>query len=175
LNKYFKGIFLTATLLIPVVIFLFLKFFGENKFDIPVFYQDGVPHTFENCEFPEDSQYIIKDSAVNGPKCYVFVTDNTGLNRVKNIKQRINQSVGKLNIKIFTSDSTQIKGDELSILSKEELKRKLNCAFASDTLDQIILVDKRRRIRGYYRFNREEVDRLIVESKILTDNEQTLN
>jgi len=175
LNKYLKGIFLTATLLIPVVIFLFLKFFGENKFDIPIYYQEGVPHAFNACEFTNGIQYQISDPSVTGPRAYVFIEDNKGFNQVKNIEQRINQSVDNLDIKIYTSDSSKMVNDKAQFLPDNEFLSKLRCVFASDTLDQFILVDSKKRIRGYYRFDREEVDRFIVESKILVDNEQNVD
>jgi protein SCO1/2 len=37
-NKFFKTGILIATLGIPVFVFLFLKFFGENKFDLPYYF-----------------------------------------------------------------------------------------------------------------------------------------
>jgi len=38
-----KSIFLILTLAIPVSIFLFLKFFGSNTFDVPVLFENGIP------------------------------------------------------------------------------------------------------------------------------------
>lgn len=38
-----KFIFLILTLAIPVSIFLFLKFFGSNTFEVPVLFEDGIP------------------------------------------------------------------------------------------------------------------------------------
>jgi protein SCO1/2 len=38
-----KSFFLVLTLAIPVAIFLFLKIFGDNTFDVPVLYENGIP------------------------------------------------------------------------------------------------------------------------------------
>ena len=38
-----KTIFLVLTLAIPVSIFLFLKFFGSNTFEVPVLFENGIP------------------------------------------------------------------------------------------------------------------------------------
>ncbi len=38
-----KIIFLILTLAIPVSIFLFLKIFGKNEFEVPVFFVEGIP------------------------------------------------------------------------------------------------------------------------------------
>ena len=38
-----KSVFLLLTLAIPVAIFLFLKIFGSNTFDIPILYETGIP------------------------------------------------------------------------------------------------------------------------------------
>ena len=38
-----KSFFLVLTLAIPVAIFLFLKIFGDNTFDVPVLFEDGIP------------------------------------------------------------------------------------------------------------------------------------
>jgi protein SCO1/2 len=38
-----KFFFLLLTLAIPVAIFLFLKIFGSNSFDVPVLFENGIP------------------------------------------------------------------------------------------------------------------------------------
>ena len=43
-----KSIFLVLTLAIPVSIFLFLKFFGKNSFDIPILFENGIPDCFSS-------------------------------------------------------------------------------------------------------------------------------
>jgi hypothetical protein len=37
-----KIIYLLIALCLPALIFVFLKFFGKNQFDIPVYFKDGV-------------------------------------------------------------------------------------------------------------------------------------
>jgi len=40
MKKGFKLIILFVTIALPVAIFLFLKHYGENQFDIPIYYQE---------------------------------------------------------------------------------------------------------------------------------------
>lgn len=42
MNKQWKTGILLLTLAIPVFIWLFLKYFGQNSFDLPVFYTNGI-------------------------------------------------------------------------------------------------------------------------------------
>jgi len=56
LNKLSKVIVFAVVFVLPVVIFLFLKFFGQNRFAIPIFHQNGA--YIEGC--PNDTgQYTI--------------------------------------------------------------------------------------------------------------------
>jgi len=49
MNNYLRAGILLITLAIPVFIWLFLKSFGQNQFDLPVYYADQVP-TVNECD-----------------------------------------------------------------------------------------------------------------------------
>jgi protein SCO1/2 len=49
---------LLVTLAVPVVIFLFLKGFGENHYSVPVFYSQGIPMDTSECP-KEDHAHIV--------------------------------------------------------------------------------------------------------------------
>jgi protein SCO1 len=49
-----KIIFLILTLAIPVSIFLFLKIFGNNEFEVPVFFVEGIP----GCDEIEEAHLV---------------------------------------------------------------------------------------------------------------------
>lgn len=46
-----KILFLVFTLAIPVAIFLFLKIFGNNEFEVPILFENGIPEC-ENSKAP---------------------------------------------------------------------------------------------------------------------------
>jgi len=59
-----KGLLLFLALLLPVIIFLFLHFFGKNEFEVPVLYQtqDELPG---NCEMEYSLPYTVKSEKVD--------------------------------------------------------------------------------------------------------------
>jgi protein SCO1/2 len=52
MNQTLKAGILLATLAIPVFIWLFLKNFGQNQFELPVYYEDNLP-TITGCDDQE--------------------------------------------------------------------------------------------------------------------------
>lgn len=172
MKKYLKGIILVAILLIPIFIFLFLKFFGENRFDIPIYHTEGFTSPFAHCESYSGSYTVKGLSDSNLPGVYLFLKPNEDFDfrQVNNIKNRLTEALGDIGHTVFTTDSLQ---RQTNVLDAVTLRQKLNCDFISDTLNQYILVDSKSRIRGYYNTEREEIDRLIVEMKILLENERS--
>lgn len=69
-----KSIFLLLTLAIPVSIFLFLKLFGTNKFDVPVLFEEGIPdcvgsqipHAVPDIEFIGETEKNIRLEEIEG-------------------------------------------------------------------------------------------------------------
>src|SRR6185436_14560156 len=63
MNK--KILYLFIALLLPILIFLFLKYFGKNEFDIPVYYEKGVEDSLATkCGAKIDQQYYLSDSSM---------------------------------------------------------------------------------------------------------------
>ena len=60
MNKSLKAVLLAIILGVPALIFIFLKIFGVNRYDLPVYYQHGVDTTFTDCEF-QNSQHVIPE------------------------------------------------------------------------------------------------------------------
>jgi len=174
-NKFFKATVLSATLLIPIAIFLFLKFFGDNRFDIPVYYEDGKPDHFKECRADQkEGQYYVQTTGdIQLPATFLFLEGDksfSGLD-VSNIHNRLKESVGPINHVVFSIDSTE-GISQSKYLDSSAFVQQMRCNFVTDTVNQFILVDSERKIRGYYNTDREEVDRLIVELKILLENER---
>lgn len=151
-----KLLYLIAALALPVAVFLFLKFFGKNEFAVEPLYQKSIPST--SCRYEYVTPYVVPDSvrAIMSPGnklAVVFfedraVDDETGklINRLK---------------ALFPQDPVSFhKMDENITLRK--------CVFFLDDGNSIVLLDGDGRIRGQYqRASMEEVDRLIVEMKII--------
>lgn len=174
MNKYFKGVVLAAAFFIPIVIFLFLKFFGENKFDIPLYYQTEIT-AFDDCESVDVPYYIEALPKDQLPGVFLFLApeEGFGINEVNNVKQRLKSAVKGFGYSVKTTDSSSLRYDYVEYIGESELTQLMHCKFITDTLNQYVLVDSKARIRGYYNSDREEVDRLIVELKILLENERS--
>jgi protein SCO1 len=213
--RILQGLVLVCILLVPVMIFLFLRSFGNNQYDIPILFQDGVEDPLSECNMVDSGQHYIPDFTL---------TDQNGEMRGKS------EMAGKITIVdfFFTSCpsicpvmSTELErvddafrdDDEIQIYSisidpeydtpevlseyaekhmatpgkwffltgdKSEIYNLARCGFILPAIDgkgqpeefvhsdKFILIDGQGRIRGYYSgTNREDVDKLILETKIL--------
>lgn len=59
--RILQGFVLVCILMIPVLIFLFLKGFGKNEYDLPIFFQNGVDNPFQECPPSDSSQHFIPE------------------------------------------------------------------------------------------------------------------
>ncbi|MGY6559542.1 MAG: SCO family protein [Nitritalea sp.] len=57
--RMLQGLVLVCILLVPILIFLFLKAFGENQYDIPLLFEDGVENVYHDCVYDEGVQHTI--------------------------------------------------------------------------------------------------------------------
>lgn len=163
-------------LLIPVVIFLFLKFFGENRFDIPIYYQTAQENPFSDCPEISEWPYTVKGLDDNYlPALFLFyeADGSISLLDIENIIQRLDESVEGITNHVYTTDSALATEYDVTALSERSFNTLRRCALLTDTLNQYILVDTKKQIRGYYGLERDEIDRLIVELKILLENERS--
>ena len=156
-----KITFLFLALLLPVAVFLFLKTFGKNQFEVPVKYAVGPIEPPEDCQFEYATPYRIADSLFSTLNLnrndslvvfYFGVSLKTAMNRV----------------------AVEFHGDPVTIVSPEDIGRKMDarlvqeCVLLMPADSSIALADHKKRIRGYYDgTDRDEIDRLIVEMKII--------
>jgi hypothetical protein len=149
-----KILFLSLALLLPVIVFLFLKTFGRNQFDIPVYHKDSVEF-IAGCERIFEAPYVIVDS----------ITTEIGWqgNEATLISFAEITSEGLMRLKEdFEPSQLQIVS-----LSNSEFAR-LKCIFLVSEKYNAVLLDGKRQIRGYYQLtSREEADRLLMEISIL--------
>ena len=57
--RILQGLVLVCILLIPVLIFLFLKGFGKNEYELPILFQNGVDNPLQECPVADSSQHYI--------------------------------------------------------------------------------------------------------------------
>lgn len=164
-------------LALPLAIVLFLQKFGENKFSIPVYYEEGVADEVTNCNF-EKKTFLVPDSLLNsseGPYIVLFFkeTDNYNAIALNNHVQRLKATFGNDTPEIIfyaSRNLVQHKDVVVRELSQESLEHIMQCGFILKEFNRYVLVDSKNRIRGYYGTALDEVDRLIVEIKILLEN-----
>lgn len=59
--RILQGLILVCILLVPILIFLFLKGFGTNSYELPVFFEKGVDNPFQECPITDSTQHFIPD------------------------------------------------------------------------------------------------------------------
>jgi len=168
-----KGFILFFIILIPLFISLFLHNFGNNKFDVPIYYQEKFSNN-SSCSnqiyFP---YFLISDSVLEIGKKLIIIdirfNDKSDLFTNNQIKRLLNND--------FVLDIYSISSHKLDLRWKTinfrfpDLNKYVSCKLLYNTNSSfIVLIDKLGRIRGYYDSNsEEEFDRLSAELKILNN------
>lgn len=152
-----KRTYLFLALLLPALVFVFLKYFGSNRFDIPIYYTDSVS-VAGPCAVVK-APYVLPDSVWSlfpGHKA-ANVAALAGLD--DEVRKEISEEIGA------AVDIVLLDG-----MDSARLSRWRNCVFLAGPTRPSVLFDGKGRIRGYYDLkSREESDRLRVELKILLD------
>ncbi len=210
-----QGMVLVCILLIPVLVFMFLKGFGKNDYDLPIFFQKGVDNPFLECPPTDTTQHYIPEfsfmnqegkamgrAEMEGKITIVdfFFTSCPSICPIMSKEmERVNdmfRDEAKVQImsisidpeydtpailKAYAEEHHAIPG-KWHFLSgpKDETYRLAKCGFIIPTVDgngvpddfvhtdKFMLIDELGRIRGYYSGpNREEVDLLMLETKVL--------
>ena len=213
--RILQGLVLVCILLVPVVIFVFLKTFGTNQYDIPILYEDGVEDPLGDCDMVESGQHYIpdftltdQDGIARGKKemsekitiVDFFFTSCPSICPVMSTElERVDDAFrndGEVQIYSISIDPEYDTSEVLSEYAERHMatpgkwffltgdKRLIyelaRCGFILPTIDgegqpeefvhsdKFVLIDGQGRIRGYYSgTNREDVDKLILETKIL--------
>jgi len=152
-----KTALLFLALLFPAVIFVFLKFFGKNEFDVPLLHADGVGQVPGNCaKYNYAKPYVVPDS--------IFSKFNFS---GKLLMLNFGSSAAKLEkiVSKFADAGLQsIASADANMLTAETK----DCVLLIQNPATIVLIDDRRQIRGYYDgSDRDEIDRLEAEVIIL--------
>ena len=158
--KSTKALFLFLALILPVCIFLFLKFFGRNEFEVKPLFSDSPPPADTNCPTVA-VPYVVHDSVRSQLRIendsLVMIAFNTegDINSSSQIK-RITEEVSGLPVSLLI-----FSGSERHLFWK-------NCVFFLKGSQDMVVVDRRGRIRGQYMStDREDADRLLTEVTII--------
>jgi protein SCO1/2 len=174
MNKMIKIGFLVVTLCIPVAIFTFLKLFGNNKFEVEIFHQNGVPNEFqEECQIGSGQFYVTPTFIVekgSNLKVVAFTRDSSDV-EFNNIAKRLNEQFGDdIKINLVSTIYNDLKEYSQITLAENNFKYLIKCNFILQNEDKFVLIDGSNRIRGYYDRDLDEIDRLMVEIKIVIEN-----
>jgi len=161
MNK--KITYLLVALALPGLIFIFLKMFGKNHFDIPVYYKEGISDSLRECSMVYHGQYTLPDSVL---KAFAYKNDTACL--FVEGSEINNKDVAQLR---HSFGEGQLQIIALEGIEPNRLNQIQRCVLFLKKPWKAVLVDKQKRIRGYYAFNSlEEIDRLKVEVEILLTN-----
>jgi|SRR6478609_299393 len=159
MNK--KVFFLLLALIVPVLVFIFLKFFGKNEFSVEPLYQSlesKLPTGCAGIKLP----YAIADSS------YHFLKEG---HEIDTLLVLFCESKA-INLEASEKQLTRLQeafqfGSGLG-LKRTTLNESLECILLLQPKIDMVLVDAHQRIRGQYSSDdRDEVDRLMTELDII--------
>jgi hypothetical protein len=156
-----KGIILLLALLVPSCIFVFLKMFGRNEFQVVPLFQErpegGVATSCGTVAFP----YVLPDSVQQqlnlGADSIALVLFGTPDKEAQRQLKRIDEVLAPIQVRriTVTADTPQFGYARA-------------CVFLLPRTADLALIDNKGRIRGQYTANdREEMDRLYTELTII--------
>ena len=155
MNLLRKGFILLFSLLFPVIVFLFLKFFGQNEYELSI-YNSSCSDLIEN---------LLKEPNNNIKLLDVRLRDDNLL-----IDNYINKLDISNEIKVITLSDQPRNLEWMSIRVDNLLIKNLTKCVENVVFDKsfILLIDTKNNVRGYfYSTDREEIERLDVEIDIL--------
>lgn len=156
-----KIIFLILALLLPGTIFVFLKLFGRNEFQVPVLHENSIPRRGDNCDFTYKTPYRVADSVIS-----VLDPDQDDSVYVFNFDNSLDDMMNRISVEFRDDPVTVVNTADLPPTFDAGVLRECILLMNADTA--VAMLDSRNRIRGYYdASDRDEVDRMIVEIKIL--------
>lgn len=201
MRKGIKILILTSILLTPAAIYIFLQSFGQNEFDLPLFSEEGNngdpdPRVFSFEElYDSDGIKVDQDSFASDIVVLEFISSQSDQKKrdfqIKRISDIFRDEKSVRILRIFVGENhagsvalgsaNQLSGNiSLLYAGDIEISKMIPYVFSTDEspgssteYDKMILLDNQKRIRGSYSvYDFEEIDRLILEVKILLKKEQ---
>lgn len=155
-----KIILLILALLLPACIFLMLKMFGKNQFDVTPLFTEEIPELSSECAQRKIAvPYHIPDSVLNrlpfNSDSLLCIHFDDGSAEANDQLQRVVEQFGNDPLQVTSSNS----------LTNSNWRQ---CIFFLKEPFNVVVVDRKGRIRGQYEAeDRDEIDRLITEVTIL--------
>lgn len=178
MKKIQKVIIMISVLLAPIFVFLFLKEFGTNKFELPVYYSEGNP--IAECNRSDGQHRLTKEIVfINNlklPALFYLPTDeqNEYYSDLHNVLSKYpGVDIWALSIEKNVAAQDGVKS--LIVYSKD-YREFINCELVlgedhwlnEPITNKYVLIDGQRKIRGYYECdNLDDIERLDVELDIL--------
>ena len=174
LKNIWRVLLLASILVVPLAVFLFLHGFGDNQFDLPIRYEDGISEYYDDCN-TQDTPHKVPDLFPYQSKGWVvhFPSEqiNEQIKQLKRVYQLQNDHQELDIISVFSDSSTYGKYKnalEWNSIVHPGVEGLLKCNFGLTNKDSALLVDENLFIRGaYYIEELEDTDRLITEINIL--------
>lgn len=139
-----KALLLAAALAVPGLLFIFLKRFGKNEFEVPVFHQNAAEWTLDGC--PAGAVQVNFPAS----RPLAVLTARADPQAARSL-QRL-------------PENFEAKEFEVRVVSRDSIR----CLVLLRDADHEVLLDSAGRVRGYYDLAvREDADRLILEMKII--------
>jgi len=178
-KKKIKGIVLAIVLLFPVLVFVFLKRFGENQFDVPVYHQEGVIEPVAGCS-PVLTPYSVPPlpgghAWEKGPTVVYFQERSWTPGEIEYEQiVRICEKAGRSSFGFVRLSSSELAKNGCIvdlIIPENEARQWKQCHLLMPPEAWAVLVDEKGLIRGYYDIGeREETGRLLIEIDIILKN-----
>lgn len=149
--------------LFPVALVMLFQFFSKGVYEVAPLYEEGVGDIKSECPYAyAGAPYRLPDSIMHdlAPESNAIL-----MLAVFNVTGERNQKDLAAAIEQLAASSVLVKHFDPVNTPRYDVLRK--CVFLVGGDSSIVLADTDRRIRGYYGTSREEMDRLIVEMKII--------
>lgn len=171
-------VILAAAFVLPISIFIFLKTMGKNEFAVEPFYQQGVITVSSECGPQYQTPYVVQQAVLthinwrdkDSLTLYIFNAEKEMTGEVSR-RMADKLATNEFRAYVLTADSIEFsKKYALPVVLKDvvTLDQLKECMFILEPGKNAVLVDRQRRIRGYYDLSdREELDRLAVELTII--------
>jgi len=153
-----KALFLFLALILPVCIFIFLRIFGKNEFNVEPLFSNAPPLASKECH-TVSAPYFLHDSIKSllpFGKDSLLVIAFEGTSYGADQSNRIKEEISTLPVGFLT-----LPGSERHLFWKR-------CIFFLEEPQDVVAVDAKGRIRGQYTSgDREDIDRLLTELTII--------
>jgi hypothetical protein len=153
-------LYLFLALLLPGCVFIFLKIFGENEFNVPPLYHEVPPVSVRGCE-PVTAPYHLPDTIMGK---LGFKDDSLVVAAFTAPGEKEEDPLTRI-ITNFAGDPVHITYFNTGTSADSTIR---SCIFFLNEPFDVVLVDREGQIRGEYDADdRDEIDRLITEITII--------